>query len=201
MTRIDTSGADRKFRTVRKQVRFATVKALTQVAAEARKVETAVLPRVFDQPVRFTQNAITIQPATKARPYSVVLIKDRQADYLRWQIEGGVRTPQPGAPVNVPVKLRVNRAGNIPRGKLAKLRARPDVFVASRNDPATRHMRPGLYQRYKRKGRAPKLLVAFEPSAAYRPIYPYKRRVVRTVLRRYARVFNRALHQALASTR
>ena len=159
-------------------MRFATAYMLTQLAKDGRDAATRRIGEAFDRPVRFTQSAITVKPATKANLTSVVLAKDIQAGYLAIQETGGDRRPEPGAPVIVPVNIRLNTAGNIPRGKVKREIAKPTTFVSRQDNPRTRHLPPGIYQRLKRpKGKAmrpPKLLVALEKLVRYRPRFRFE---------------------------
>lgn len=206
MSSIDIGGARRKLGAVERQVRFATARALTMTAKDAQGAVTADLDSIFDQPVRFTRQAIAILPARRETLEAWVLVKDRQAEYLALQETGGLRMPRPGAPVLVPVGIRTNRSGNIPRGAVARTVAKPDSFVAGGKDARTRHLPPGIYRRMKRRGRgrAPgrlKLLASLERRAAYRPRFGFRRRVVSVVLDRFPRNFAEALRQALATAK
>lgn len=73
---------------------LAAAKALTKTAQAVARVMPAEAARALDRPTPFTANAsaLYIQPATPGNLTAVVGYKDRQARYLRWQVEGGKRT-------------------------------------------------------------------------------------------------------------
>jgi hypothetical protein len=81
----------------REQVPFATVLALTRSAKFAQGELTREIGRVFDRPTRYTQSAVFVRPATKARMWAEVKIKDESVKgnpavrYLIAQIRGGSR--------------------------------------------------------------------------------------------------------------
>jgi hypothetical protein len=201
---VDVVRALAKLKNAEKQGRFALARALTLTAKDAAKDVTDALPQIFDKPTPFTKRSIAITPATAATLQSVVFVKDIQAGYLALEETGGTRGPKPGAPVTLPVNIRTNVYGNIARGRIAKEVAKPDVFVAA-GKGLTRHLPPGIYQRRKatrRAGaRAPKLLVALEPKATYRPRFGMKKRVRATVLRVFDSRFTESARKALETAR
>ena len=204
-TSIDVAQLERRLAALPGQVRFATAYMLTQLAKDGREAATRRIEQAFDRPTRFTQTAITIKPATKANLTSVVFAKDIQADYLAIQETGGERRPQPGAPVIVPVNIRLNAAGNIPRGKLKREVAKPTTFVSGQNTSRTRHLPPGIYQRFKRgrgkTARPPKLLVALEKVARYRPQFRFRETVREAVEANIDRRWVEAVRRALETRR
>jgi len=204
-TSIDVAQLERRLAALPGQVRFATAYMLTQLAKDGREAATRRIEQAFDRPTRFTQTAIAIKPATKANLTSVVFAKDIQADYLAIQETGGERRPQPGAPVIVPVNIRLNAAGNIPRGKLKREVAKPTTFVSGQNTSRTRHLPPGIYQRFKRgrgkTARPPKLLVALEKVASYRPRFRFRETVREAVEANIDRRWVEAVRRALETRR
>jgi hypothetical protein len=169
-----------------KQVRFGLARGLTQVAKDASAAVKQSMPTRLDRPTPFTLAGPAIQPATRDNLQSMVLIKDVQAAYLLLEETGGERSPQRGSPINIPVDQRTNAYGNIPRGTIARLRQRSDVFVSSGAGRAAK-LPPGIYQRAKatKRGAAkgPKLLIAFERAARYQPRLNFRATVVDLVSR------------------
>lgn len=177
---------------VARQVPFAAALALNDVAELVKIEEEAEIKKAIDRPIGFTQRGIYKTRASKSKLMAEVGVRPIQAGYLVWQVEGGERGPKRRA-IPVPVGIVRNSYGNMPKGALAKLLARPDVFIASEGSPATKHLPPGIYSRGKRanrkggltgraggygtvgnnwQGRGKKrstlqLLVAFENSATY----------------------------------
>lgn len=156
MVSIDTSRLRRRLAELPAQVRFATAYMLTQLAKDGREAATKQIEYAFDKPARFTQSAITIKPANKANLTSMVFAKDMQTGYLAIQETGGERRPQPGASVIVPVNIRLNTAGNIPRGKVRREVAKPTTFVSARTARALGTCRPASTSgSSRRRGRKP----------------------------------------------
>lgn len=204
---VDTSRAMKKLSGVEKQVNFATARALTLTAKDAQKELTQDLPEIFEDPTPFTKRGLAIIPANKVNLQAFVFVKDIQAGYLARQQVGGQRRPRPGSPILLPVRLRTNRYGNIARGRIAREKAKPNVFFVSGRRKRTKHLPPGIYQRPKSSGRRRrrpaglKLLVALEQRAQYRPRFQMHERVGRVVLKRFPDHFNDSLRSALASAR
>ena len=153
------------------QVPFATAMALNDTAADVRAEEEKRIATDLDRPKPFTARGFYVKRASKgARPSAAVGIRPIQAGYLIWQVEGGTRGPKRKA-VTVPVGIVRDNYGNMRRGALAKLLARPDVFIVSAKTKKTAHLQPGIYKRFGEgggKGRV-KMEIAFEDSATYAP--------------------------------
>lgn len=197
---VDTSGWRRKRGMVEKQVPFAAAVALTQTAKDAQKVVTDRLERIFDRPTPWTKNSITIVSAKKTNLEALVLVKDLQAQYLAIQETGGIRTPRPGKPINIPVNIRTNASGNIPRGAIRREVGKTNVFTVGLGEK----LPPGIYRRARarRKQRqVPTLLVAVERRAQYRPRFEFKRQVVTVIRARWSINFDQAMDRALATAR
>lgn len=181
---------------VQKNLNFGIARGLTNTAKFAAAKLEQQLPAIFDRPTPFTKRAIGFQSATRAKLEARVFVRDQQALYLMRQEQGGLRKPQPGSPINIAVGQRLNQYGNISRGAIAKLRAKPNVFV-SKSTGKTKHLPPGIYERLNarskkglgsRRGRPVttgkgkhktrlNLLVAFERQAQYQPRFRFVERV------------------------
>ncbi len=186
----------------REQLPFAAAKALTSVAWSAAKHLKLNLPKWIDRPTPFTLRAFRVRRATKRRQVSSVYIAEIQDDYLRWQIEGGTRTPK-GAAIPVPGRaLKRNKYGNMPRrggSRALSAASRKNTFVGV----AGRSQTAGIWQRTGGK-RNPglRLLVAFRPTASYRAgRIPYRRAVLATVDRLIGPALDDALRQAVETAR
>lgn len=184
-----------------KNVRFGVARGLTQIAKQAAKLVNDSMEQRFDRPTPFTKRSAAFTPATRERLRSEVFIKDIQAGYLLLEETGGTRRGLAGSPINLPVNQRTNVYGNIPRRAIARERAKPTRFVATRGDPKTAHLAPGIYRRYKRRGRAPKLLIAFERIARYRPRLRFQDTVRRFVMQQGPAIVAQSLANALRTAR
>lgn len=174
------------------QERFAQAMALTWTARDAAKDVNAAIPRYLSDPVPFTKNAATFRPARKTLLESWVVIKPIQAKYLRFQIYGGTRVPKKRA-LLVPSGVPLNQYGNIPRNTVKRLLARKGVFSGSVRGVG------GIWQRDKKGGL--KLLIAYEPKAAYKRRFPFERIVRTSVDRTFAHNLARARQLAKATAK
>lgn len=181
-----------------RQLPFATAKALTETARY--DVKPAVERRIdeaFDKPVEFTRKGVGFRWATKDNLVSTVLIKPIQARYLKIEEEGGTRLPVKRAIV-MPVGQKLNAFGNLPKGTVQRLLARPDVFSGTVNGIG------GLWQRtYDRTTRkhGVKLLIAWEDKAEYKPRFGFYETARRAAEANFPRRWEVAFSQALASAR
>lgn len=176
---------------LKQQIPFAVAKGLTQTAKDVQRAETDAINKEFDRPTPFTQRAVGIVSATKQSQSARVFIKDVQAQYLGIQVTGGTRFPKRRAIVLPGSGMKLNRYGNIPRGRVKSLLARRDVFSGQVRGVG------GLWQR--QKVGPPKLLILYEPQAQYRKLLPFYEVAQRTIERTVTRNLEAALRQALAT--
>jgi hypothetical protein len=195
---VDTSQLEKSIdHVVNKQMPFALAKTLTDTVKDAQRALEAQLPKKLDRPTRFSLKAFGVSRATKKNLEAVIFIKDIQAEYLKYAVEGGERQPA-GKAHALPAKIRLNKHGNIAgrRGgkKFEKLLAKPNTFKATIKGVH------GVWQRNK-KGTKVKLLIAFRPTASYEKKFPFYRIVEGVVKSRLQRNFQRAYSSALATAR
>lgn len=106
------------------QYRFAVAVALTNTAREVAREMPAETERALDRPTSYTKGGFYATPANKETLTAVVGVKDKQAEYLKWQVDGGVRAPKrkalrlPGSGVDL------NAYGNLPAGLIRQLISR-----------------------------------------------------------------------------
>lgn len=168
--------AARWFRDQEKQARYATAVALTRTAKQLVPIMENEVRRSFDSPTNFVVRGFGSTSATKARLFSTVFIKRRQAEILRPHIVGGGRSQKPferkmqgdtGADGfwTPGAGVRLNAAGNLTKAQIAKIVAGlkgagkyADVFVGK---PIGRPHAPfGIWGRpkIKRRGDSGKLV-------------------------------------------
>jgi hypothetical protein len=176
----------------KKQIPFATAKALTMTAKDAQEATKKAMIKKLDRPTPFTLRGVAIERATKQSQAARVFIKDIQDEYLRWQIEGGTRKARNKA-LLIPENIKLNKYGNMPRKKVSTLRAKPNVFSGEVGGVS------GIYQRYKRK--APKLLVAYRREVTYGVKFPFYKVVAGSVRQRFAGNFRQAMKEAMATAK
>jgi hypothetical protein len=114
----------------RKQIPFATAQAINATAARVQAGETANIKATFKSPTPFTQNAVAVKRAKKSNPVALVYVKDIAAKYLLPYEKGGVHQ-LPGRAFLNPKNIGLNSYGQLPRGTIAKLKGRPDVFIGA----------------------------------------------------------------------
>jgi len=212
-----------------KNMRFASARALTMTAKDARATVTKDLASIFERPNQFTLRAVAVLPATVSTLQSTVLVKDQQAQYLNYQEVGGDRRPMPGKPVVLPVKQRTNQFGNIPRGAIGRAKDKPSTFVAN-GKGRTKHLAPGIYERpvkgkrrngsqgtkgaLRQGGTGKKvgghaaagasglsLLVSFKARAEYKRKFSFRERVIQSATRNIEGNMRRSLADAVKTMR
>jgi hypothetical protein len=115
-------------RNVERQIPFATALALTKTAQKVAEAEKASWTKEIDKPTPFTLAGIGVKAAKKTNLTASVFVKDKQARYLKPMLDGGLQVVTKKA-VLIAVNTGNNAYGNIPKGKLAALKGRKDVFV------------------------------------------------------------------------
>jgi hypothetical protein len=178
LIRSNATAFVRNMRRHRNNIAFAQVVALTKTAKAVAGDVSRSFERTLDRPTPFTKKSMGTSPATKQRPVARVFVKRIQAEYLRLQETGGTRRPVRRA-ILMPAAIRLNRYGNIARGAIRRLLARPDTFSDTIGGTA------GIWQRSK-AGRL-KLLVRYEDRATYRPRLQFRATVRRSALKHYPR--------------
>ena len=201
------------------QFQFATAKALTDTVRLVQAAMPAHLERTLDRPTQFTKAGFFIQPARKDALTAVVGVKDRQAQYLAYQVEGGTRAPARQA-LRLPSVVDLNESGNLPAGLIRQLVARAragrratgrqsqrfgissavDLFYGEPGDgrPA------GLYKRVPigpgREHLVPIVVMPKQP-AHYEPRFDFHAEAQRITEREFEAALDRAWQQALATAR
>lgn len=113
---------------MRAQVAFAQAQALNAVGKMVMEAEQKNIRGTFKNPKPFTQNSLGIKRATKSNPAVTVFMKDLTAKYLAPYETGGVHE-LPGKALLNPKDIKLDQYGQLPKTVLAKLRARPDIFI------------------------------------------------------------------------
>ncbi|MEQ3631583.1 MAG: hypothetical protein ABNG97_09775 [Sulfitobacter sp.] len=178
----------------RRQMPFATARALSVTARNVADFEKTRMASILDKPTPFTLRGVYSYGASKSRPVAEVGIKKIQAQYLQRVVAGGTRRPE-GRALLVPVGIRLNKYGNIPRRAVARLMARPDTFSGRVKGVA------GIWQRPKHWRGSPKLLVRYEDKAEYSRKFEFQEIGIDYVRRHFPQELVRSLQQALATAR
>ena len=197
-----------------KQLRFATALALTQLAKEVQADEADNIAHTFNRPKAFTKNAVGMRGARKDDLTAIVFVKPIAARYLRPYEDGGNHV-LPGKALLNPKDIKLNANGQLPRGVLARLKARPDIFIGpvqTKSGPVN-----GVWQRIpaaktgaqtRRRVAAAvntaahlKLLIRFGDAIPVQKSLHYRIRAAALINRRFNAVFTQSVNKALASAR
>lgn len=111
-----------------KQIPFAEAQAVTALAKRVAAAETEAISETFANPRAFTKKSVGVRPARKGYPVALVYMKDITAAYLKPYEDGGAHK-LPGRALLNPKDIRLDANGQLPRGTMAALRARPDIFI------------------------------------------------------------------------
>lgn len=187
----DLNDLSRQLATIKKQIPFATARAMTSVVQQIREAEKTAMQRKLENPTPFTVNSVRAAGATKSNLVARVFVMDTAAAYLDPFETGGVHHLNGNALLN-PKSIRLNKYGNLPRNKLAQLKAKPNVFIGGvdgvnavwqRRKPLKgkkgkkRQKRsPNGTRRERAKQRAPKLLIRFGDALPVQPVLGYMER-------------------------
>lgn len=202
---------------VRDQIPFATATALTELARQVQRSEVDNLRATFRNPSPFTLRSVRVTPARKSAPEATVFVMDKAEQYLVPYEFGGVHQ-LPGPALFNPKDIDLNAYGQLPRGIMARMRGRKDVFIGAIQ---TSHGRiNGVWQRLdisksgavrkKRAGRgglhdkhlgALKLLIRFGDALPVTQHLDYFKRAQQIVNRNFEKEFGRALAKAIASAK
>lgn len=131
MLRINYTQTGVPLEAVQQRIGQAQAKALRGLAFDVRDAIRAKMGSVFDKPSAFTLNAFRVDASQAAGGEVVVWAMPRQAQYLRWQIEGGERGSKAfehkmglfGGRVAVPVGKYNAQFDRNPKGFVARVLA------------------------------------------------------------------------------
>ena len=208
-----------------KQAAFAASKALNAAAKDVQKAIPDGLRKSLDRPTDFTASvkATRIEYASKTKLEAAVLFKDKQASYMRYQVEGGTRQPTRKA-LRLPSAVQLNQYGNLPKGiiaqliavarkesKLGKRKARRikvsnkvELFYGDPADVGGHKYPPGIYkivQLGSNRSQLVPLIVFPAVSAKYKKRVDLEAIARPVVLANINRHFNEAFSAAMGSAR
>ncbi|WP_175777508.1 hypothetical protein [Burkholderia anthina] len=115
---------------VKKQLPFAIAQGINRTARRVADAEVENLTDTLADPSPFTRRSVGVKRARKNDPTAVVFMKDVAASYLEPYEVGGVHKLNSRALLN-PKNIRLNQYGQLPRGTLAMLKGRPDIFIGA----------------------------------------------------------------------
>ena len=210
--KADTKKLTRYLNSVqRKQIPFATSKALNDVAFDARKAIQEDLPKQLDRPTKGLVRSVIVVKSTKKNLVAMVGFAGRGFGKTKWSespaeimgrlITGGARKPT-GKAILVPVakNVKLNKFGNLPRTKIKTMLSKSKRYFSG--TPKGRG--PGVYERVKKRGKQGqlKMIASWKQSTSYNAgSFNLVRVVQKTVAKKYKTRFNEALANALRTAK
>lgn len=150
-------------KTQKKQIPFATANAINKTLFQLRKEMAKQTVKKLDRPTPFTQKGFLVDQAKKNKLTGVLFIKEAVEKYLKFQIDGGVRSGNPF--VSIPTRnKKLNKYGNI-AGKRSGLVKGNKQFIAEIKGIN------GVWER--QADNQVKLMIAFNNSVSYEPKFPF----------------------------
>ncbi|WP_336938922.1 hypothetical protein [Acinetobacter modestus] len=191
----------------KRQIAFALVKTVNELAKIAQEEEKKGLASFFDNPTPFTVNSVSIKYAKKGNPTATVYIRPLAARYIAPYEYGGKQYLGAKPADLVPISVAANQYGNLPRNTIKKYLNRKDVFLGKVGSIYGLWQRPTV-QTGKRKGGKTanttgklKLLVSFHDPVNTQKRLNFGARANAVVSRNIKSVFERQITAAIASAR
>lgn len=187
----------------REQLPFATSLALNNVANDVAADITASMDTELDNPTPFTKMAFMTKAGkfkgkrSTKRDLMVSIIADSvQAEYLMFQVHGGIRKPKKQAILVPTLKAPKDKYGNITRATRRRY-AQPTgkLFHAGERE----HKQPGVYKRTSRS--AAEMLASYEVQTQYKPRFNIYATAAKSVDKNFTPRMIEALTKALNTAR
>ena len=184
-------------RTQKKQIPFAASKAIndTLTFLSGRRGKIGLLgfemKSKLDRPTPFTQKGFYVIRASKKRLIGILAVKDDVVKYLKFQIDGGVRSSSKRIAVPTDSK-KLNIYGNIP-GK------RHGVSKNKNEQVMTIGKMTGVYKTH--KGKVVDLLIAFKDRIVYESKFPFYTIASSYINKNFNKHFTKAINKALRTAK
>ena len=183
----------RQLQQLQKQISFATAQAMTAVVREIAAAQKVAMGRKLESPTPFTVNAVRSSGARKNDLRAKVFVLDTAAGYLE-PFEFGGQHKLSGRALLNPKNIKLNKFGNLPRTKMATLKAKPNVFIGEvstqygtsvnavwqrkkavkvKKGKKRARRSPNGTRRERVKQRPPKLLIRFGDALPVSPVLGY----------------------------
>jgi|GEM_PF-3586906 len=122
----------------------------------------------------WTKRGFAYKKAKRGQSSSKVFIRDSQAEYMKYQIDGGTRRPERVA-ISIPThKTRKNKYGNVTPGQWNKLITDKKKFFTGKPKGAKHPTNGGIYQRLGKGGKKNYIMrAAYKDSATYKKKFKY----------------------------
>jgi len=191
----------------KKQIPFATARAITQTLQIAKKDVLRQLNKDIDRPTSFTRRGFRVTRAEKSTLTGKLFILPQQEAYLRFQIFGGVRLPKGQAIALPPAKkmaggVRRDKFGNVPRAQRARQLLAKGAVSAKLGGVAGIWKIPKKGKSGKvRKGQRTQLMLAYTSKAVYRKRYRFFERGQNSIRVHWPDIFSKSFRDALRTAR
>lgn len=192
----------------KRQIAFAMVKAVNELAKIAAAEEKKGLSEFFDNPTPFTVNSVAIKYAKKGNPTATIYIRPLAARYIAPYEFGGKQYLGDKPADLVPVDVASNQYGNLPRNTIKRYLNRKDVFLGKVGSVYGLWQRPTPQKQMKGRGQKLanntgklRLLVAFSDPVNTTKRLNFGARASAVVGRNIRQVFERELAAAITSAR
>ena len=179
--------------TQKKQIPFATSNAINETLFTLRKEMGKQLDKKLDRPTPFTKRGFVVDKAKKTLLRGMLFMKNIVADYMQYQVDGGIRTDSKFLPIPFVPNAKLNKFGNI-IGKRTGLIKKNSQFIGTVKDTT------GVWERTNKNQRV-KLIIGFEKSATYRPRFPFYKIAERFTANVFNKNFIKAFNRAMKSAR
>ena len=197
----------------KKQIPFAASVAMNKVIFGMQKAEKKKVSRVFDNPTNFTKTGFVVIKSHKKNLTAELYInnnpkKDRAA-YMKYEVDGGNRTPKNVAIAVVREKNftgKTTQAGNFRKGAIHKMKQQKEKFFFGKpKGQRFSGTSQGIWERYARDTETPRIrqVALFTKYAKYKPLFPFYETAGQVVFGRggFKRQFEKALRNALRTAR
>lgn len=165
----------------KKQIPFATMLALNDTAFDLQRVYKAQTKQKFDQPTKFTQTGFAVKKAKKTDLTAVVFVTEKREDYMKLQVDGGVRHPKNNA-IIIPNKSNSSdidkyKSGNLTKGAVNKIKKQKDKYFFG--IPKGNQGSEGIWERYGRSatgsvsGARIRQVAKLSKQAKYKALFPW----------------------------
>jgi hypothetical protein len=166
----------------KKQIPFATMLALNDTAFALHKTYKKQTLQKFDSPTTFTQKGFRVDKAKKTNLVAVVYVDKTREDYMKLQVDGGIRTPKNSAIViansNNSTSIARYPSGNIKKGAYNKLKRNTDKYFFGK--PKGDQGSEGIWERYGREssgtsaGQKIRQVAKLTKMGRYKALYPFE---------------------------
>lgn len=205
-----------QLRTLRKQIPFATAKAMTAVVRKIEDAQKVAMQRKLDNPTPFTVKSVKSRGARKNDLKAKVFVMNTAAAYLEPFETGGVHKLNGSALLN-PKDIKLNKYGNLPRNKLSSLKSKENTFIgdiggvngvwqrkkAKKGKKGRKRLQrsPNGTRRDRKKQPMPKLLIRFGDALPVEPVLGYQDIAMKMTQALLPQEINRAIAEAIRTAR